>query len=75
MQSRHHHIEDEHVGPETLDQADDLQSVARLADDVKIGVGFQHRAQALANHPMVVGQNDRGFFGAFSHVALCQVKT
>ena len=52
----HGDVHEDDVGPQLLGQADGLVAVAGLAHDVEALVG--HRpAQALAQHPVVVGQH------------------
>ena len=54
----HRDIEQDDVGLQALGQAQRLRAVARLADDLEVGVGQEQGPEAGADHRVVVSDQD-----------------
>lgn len=58
VHARHTDVQHSHIGPVELGQFHRLVTVAGLGDDVDVGCGGQHGPYALADHGLVVGDQD-----------------
>ena len=54
----HHQVEKEHVGPQLVDEGDDLGAVARCTNQPEIGLGDEQRLQPLPDHRVIVGDQE-----------------
>jgi hypothetical protein len=50
--------DDEHAGPEALDEAKRARAVAGLTDDPEVRLGFEQRPQGSPDQPVVAGEHD-----------------
>ena len=63
VHARHIHVKQHHIGLNLLNELDAFKSVARFADDLKVGLTLQERLYAASEKRVIVNeQNSNHFF-------------